>query len=194
MKVIFLDIDGVLNSQCWYQKRMDIDKLATDIDSQYPMYEFDPEAVLRLNSIIEKTDAKVVISSTWRIGRTVKQLQTILESVGFVGEVIDKTVSLNATVNNENIGYRIPRGCEIDFYLKKTGDFQRINWSKEVQRECIDKAIVKNYIILDDDSDMLYGQREHFIHTSNNTGLTDALMNKGIETLNKNLIELYYNK
>ena len=193
MKVIFLDIDGVLNHEKWYKKRM---SLKDGIDSKewsdhYPFYEFDPESVDRLNNIIDKTGAKVVVSSTWRHGRRVEDLQEILDRVGFTGEVIDTTPHLNARIRQESAGYTVPRGCEIDWWLK-TKKFQRINWSEEKQMEFLEKSEVQNYIIIDDDSDMLYSQREHFVQTSWKDGLNNEKMNKCIEILNKTLIELYY--
>ena len=194
MKIIFLDIDGVLNHQNWFSRRhKEVNQ--NDVVSHYPFYEFDPESVEQLNRIIDETGAKVVVSSTWRLGRTITQLQEILDRVGFIGEVIDKTPNFHAkgTDNDgERIGYTIPRGCEIDWWLDNKGKFQRINWSTEEQQKYIDKSIVKNYIIIDDDSDMLYNQREHFIHTSFMSGLTNELTDKAISILNKTLIELYY--
>ena len=194
MKIIFLDIDGVLNHEIWYKKRMEIKQGtdAKDWSDQYPFYEFDPVSVNFLNLIVEKTGAKVVVSSTWRHGRRVEDLQNILKSVGFNGEVIDTTPSLNARIGKDPAGYTVPRGCEIDWWLKNKGDFQRINWSKERQQEYIDKSKVKNYVILDDDSDMLYSQREHFVQTSFKDGLSEKKAIKAIEILNKTLINLYY--
>jgi hypothetical protein len=192
MKVIFLDIDGVLNSNDWYVYRWD--NIAMDsVNSQYPFYEFDPKAIVRLNRIIEKTEAKIVVSSSWRSGQTIESLQKLLNSVGIIGDVIGLTPHLQSNKPYEDMdGYRIPRGCEIDWWLDNHGDFQRINWSKEEQIKYVGKAKIKNYIILDDDSDMLYGQREHFIKTPHMTGLTDELADKAIEILNKSIVDLYY--
>jgi len=187
MKVIFLDIDGVLNSEDWHRRRHK-DVSQYDQSSQYPFYEFDPSLVSNLNLIIEKTEAKIVVSSTWRMGREITELQNILNSVGFSGEVIDKTKSLH--IKGES--YTIPRGCEIAEWLDNKGGFRRINWSRERQRECIDQALVKNYVILDDDSDMLLRQKEHFVHTSWQNGLTAELAEKAISILNSTLIDLYY--
>jgi hypothetical protein len=193
MKVIFLDIDGVLNHEKWYKKRQ---HFKGGLDQKewsdcYPFYEFDPESIDRLNKIIDQTGAVVVVSSTWRHSRRVEDLQEILEKVGFTGKVIDTTPSINARIGPESAGYTVPRGCEIDWWLK-TKKFQRINWSKERQLEHIEASEVKNYIILDDDSDMLYGQREHFVKTNWKDGLTDERMNRSIEILNSTLIDLYY--
>lgn len=189
MKIVFLDVDGVMNSNDWYVRRSTEVEM-DDIASQYPFYEFDPKAVARLNRITDETGAKIVLSSTWRHGRTIEQLKDLFVKVGITGELIDKTISINAA---GNIGYTIPRGCEIDYWLDKH-DFQRINWSKKTQEEYLAKSQVQNYIILDDDSDMLYNQREHFVKTPHMMGLTDAHVEQSITILNTTLMDLYYPK
>ena len=194
MKVIFLDIDGVLNCEMWYRRRFEeLDR--TEETGNYPFYEFDPILIDRLNKIIDNTGAKVVVSSTWRLGRSVTELQELLDRVGFIGEVIDTTPHFiaNGTDNDDNrIAYTIPRGCEIEWWLKEKGKFQRINWSIERQKEYLEKALVKNYVILDDDSDMLYNQREHFIKTSQYWGLSEADVKTAIKILNSDVTEIYY--
>lgn len=193
MKVIFLDFDGVLNSEIWYKRRfneMDMDSIV----SKYPYYEFDPLAMQQLNRIIEETSAKVVISSTWRIGRTVDELQQLLNMVGFEGEIIDTTPHFFARGSDNDgnkISYTVPRGCEIDWWLSEKGKFKRINWSIERQKEYMEKAIVKNYVILDDDSDMLYTQKEHFVHTGMYYGLNEKKATEAINILNTPLEKIY---
>ena len=56
MKVIFLDYDGVLNN--WGTTTKTIDGILTMADKQL---------VARLNLIIERTGAKLVLSSSWRL-------------------------------------------------------------------------------------------------------------------------------
>lgn len=53
-KCIFMDVDGVLN--CRYTK-----------ERHGPFIGIDPKLVKIFNHIIEKTKAKVVLSSTWRL-------------------------------------------------------------------------------------------------------------------------------
>jgi hypothetical protein len=66
MKVLFLDCDGVLNSELWFTKT--IDALSTD-----------PVAVARLHRILQMTDAAVVLSSTWRlVPDLVEQLKALI--------------------------------------------------------------------------------------------------------------------
>ncbi|MDE7380098.1 MAG: hypothetical protein K2N14_03500, partial [Clostridia bacterium] len=55
MKIIFLDIDGVLNS-LKYDASRDKRKLTNIDETRLPI----------LKSIVEKTGAKIVLSSTWR--------------------------------------------------------------------------------------------------------------------------------
>jgi len=83
-KIIFLDIDGVLNCE--------ID----DIQNEFE--DISKRCVKMLNTIIKETDAKVVISSVWRNNRTVDQLQELLEKYGFEGEVVSKTPHLGKEV------------------------------------------------------------------------------------------------
>lgn len=187
MKVIFLDIDGVLNSEDWYKKRFEeVDKAL--ISSMHPFYEFDPLLVQNLNRIVKETGAKVVVSSTWRKKRSVEELQEILEKVGFEGEVIDKTPYFGGI---GGFGYTVPRGCEIEWWVENQG-YRRINWSKERLQEEMQKSKVKNYVILDDDSDMLFSQREHFVQTSWKSGLDASSVERAIRILKSSPEDLYY--
>lgn len=72
LKVLFLDIDGVLNSLNYYQNRPDND------NRPYPLSEFDPKAVKLLNDILEHID-QLVLSSDWRFKDGIKN---ILKAVG----------------------------------------------------------------------------------------------------------------
>lgn len=126
--------------------------------------------MIHLNHIIEKTGAKVVISSTWRKSHSVQELQELLEKVGFIGEIIGRTPSLYLNKNGEE-SYTIPRGCEIDCWLKNTFDWD-------------DLAYVR-YVILDDDSDMLFQQRENFFRVDGYCGITPNLAYRVINFLNR---------
>lgn len=64
MKIIFLDIDGVLNSQDWFRRRIPC-KPDADRD-EFIHNQLDPIAISRFKKLIEDTGAAVVLSSTWR--------------------------------------------------------------------------------------------------------------------------------
>lgn len=93
MKVVFLDFDGVINSVAFHEAR---EKQKPNFEPQALSMEWwaegiDPDAVGRLNGLLERTGAKVVVSSTWRLGTNRGWLQRVLEMRGFKGEVIGVT-------------------------------------------------------------------------------------------------------
>ena len=63
MKIIFLDIDGVLNHDQWYVSK-EYQTLYQNEDNEL---DIDPKCAERINKICEQTGAKIVISSDWRI-------------------------------------------------------------------------------------------------------------------------------
>lgn len=119
----------------------------------------DEECVTRLNELCKSTEAKVVISSTWRLGRTADELQKILNDGGFTGEVIGKTEDLRYG----EAGDCILRGNEILHWIKNHEDLvgKQVGYWE-----------YKRYVIFDDDSDMLYWQKDNYIHVDPYCGLT----------------------
>lgn len=59
-KIIFLDIDGVLNTGWWYSQ---MDKNTSK--DKYG-YAFDPNSVANLKKILDETGADIAISSSWK--------------------------------------------------------------------------------------------------------------------------------
>jgi hypothetical protein len=199
MKVIFLDIDGVLNVN--HRERDDYGSA------------FHDNFVENLKRIIDSTGAKIVVSSSWRQSG----LDAILEMWDLrklPGEVIDVTTSIRLQRGmiyfHRNIsdheksryrGYSLPRGLEIDYWLKEDGGLDNIYYQKEWQVKNLEKSKVKNYVIIDDDADMLFGQAPHFVKCSGNhdhldsiegLGLTSKCADKAIEILNTNYIDLHF--
>ena len=85
IKVLFLDIDGVLNGNGFIAKRH-CDERVNKLP--HPLDYFDPDCVERLNKIIEETNAKIVISSDWKF---TLGLNDIFRKVGIRTEIYDKT-------------------------------------------------------------------------------------------------------
>ena len=100
MRILFLDCDGVLNSYSWVIPSADNED------------DLDPRAMALLNEIIEKSDAKVVIHSTWRKSHTVDELRTIFERNGFKGQILGTT-----PVMYEVSGQQVARGVHIQAWL-----------------------------------------------------------------------------
>lgn len=105
-KIIFLDIDGVLNV---------IPQGRDDYGSCFHKHFED-----NLRWIIEQTGAKIVISSTWRMSG-LKVMQEMWKHRGLAGDVIDITPDCAQLVNYGTFEYydAVERGHEIQEWLDK---------------------------------------------------------------------------
>ena len=140
-KILFLDIDGVLNL------------IPQGFDEFGGI--FHPHFVENLRELIDKTGAKIVITSTWRFSG-LKTMQEMWKKRNLPGEVIDITPDEQDLVKLKLFKYydEVCRGHEIQYWLDKHPE-------------------VTNYCILDDDNDMLDSQLDNFVRTSGNHNHTD---------------------
>lgn len=76
--ILFLDIDGVLNSNAWWSNpaRPKVK------DNIWEPSHIDPTAVNLLDTVLVATGAEVVVSSSWRNSHTVEQIATLLADKG----------------------------------------------------------------------------------------------------------------
>jgi hypothetical protein len=169
MSLIFLDIDGVLNhQQFWHEQRQADRRKELPEDAPDGAHDIDPVKMGLLNTLVDDTGAKVVISSSWRIGRSLDDLKELFDWFGFTGDIIGKTPRLWFR-HDQDEDWRntsVPRGCEIKAWMENNKD--RLG----------DKMSRVKYVIFDDDSDMLWWQREHFIWVDPYCGLTPNLIYK----------------
>jgi len=155
-KIIFLDTDGVLNNELMtYEKDYE----------QKSAYEVDDKCVKLLNDLTDETNAKIVISSTWRMSLEFNDLKVVLKDKGITGDVIGITPILN----NDCF-----RGNEIYKWIKENDHMLGCNYYE-----------YNNYVILDDDSDMLYWQRNNFILVDGWCGLTPNIIHRAERLLNR---------
>ena len=124
MKVLFLDIDGVLNSENWFAYRIYCVKnnmvniLMNFVDTddrniKHKLTMLDDRAIANLNRIIEETGCKVVLSSSWRSCVEAENTLTeyLLKLKGFKYELYDVTPRL--WFND----FSIRRGEEIQLWM-----------------------------------------------------------------------------
>jgi len=137
--VVFLDIDGVLAPIHRWDRYGDLD----------------PGCIRVLNEIVADAGADVVVSSTWRHGKTVTELQEMLEAAGFIGRVIDKTPA------------GVPGAGRSD---------EIASWLAE--------HAVGGYVIIDDHGDM-GGLRTQLVLTHPARGLQPADAPRAIEILKR---------
>ena len=160
-KIIFLDIDGVLNSLDWY----------ISDDPLRGRGHIDPIAIKRLNDITDSTGAYIVLSSSWR--HDYNNTVILLKKNGLTGKIIGKTPDL--CLNNKYI----IRGNEILKWLIDHKTFLELPQKSNI-------LDYKSYVIIDDDNDILLMQSDNFVHTNYNYGLTNENVNKAIIILNNN--------
>jgi len=165
MKVIFLDFDGVLNHRGYLLSLRDRDRVGGDDD-------INPDAVAKLNRLIQFTGAQVVVSSSWRHGRDIESLQELLESRGFAGKVISKTPMW---LEPEEID-QIDKG-----YRAKFGDSGERG--HEIRAWLANNSGVESFIVFDDNGDMAT-VHDRFIQTDFDSGLQDHHVDKAIKMLN----------
>jgi hypothetical protein len=117
-RVIFLDIDGVLAPIRRWDRYEDLDAACVQV----------------LNEIVARAGADVVVSSTWRYGKTVAELQEMLNAQGFTGCVVDKTPvgSPGATRGEEIAAWLAERSVDGFVIIDDHGDMGEL-WPHLVQ-------------------------------------------------------------
>jgi len=170
--IIFLDVDGVLNCELFYVARY---KNLTRYDNipfyktvkkhlrklvkkkkisrmEYYQGEMCPDRMALLNKLCIETNSAVVLSASMRASWDVLELNKIFRACGATFTIIDKT------------GHCIDRIRGVEIY----------NWLSDncMKWFGVDGHEFHNWVIFDDDSDMLLWQQHHFFQTDNYSGLT----------------------
>lgn len=174
-KIIFLDVDGVINHCDWYDWIHDHKEFlkAGGHDS------IDPKAVDKIIQICIETNAYIVMSSSWRywsLGHTKKKLAHIRD----LRPILDRLVGVTPRTDKRN------RGEEIKYFLnacRKNNFFTVDGDMLSEDRFKIDRE--PKYVILDDDTDMLPEQMDKFIHVDDRHGISDVDVDKAVEILGK---------
>ena len=160
-KIIFLDIDGVLNTKFWYGQGKK--------DKYGPT--FDPTAVANLKKILDETGADIVISSSWKsfglsmLQRMWKYRNLPSKIIDVTPDCLDDEMLLHVDLDNVDLLYN--RGCEIKVWLKKH------------------EKDISHYVILDDVKDILPEQESYFVWVDPDSGITKGNVVQAIMILNK---------
>jgi hypothetical protein len=156
-KILFLDIDGVLNNESFLLSNAE-HSVGTNVAD---VWEIDPSAITHLNRIVKETNCKIVLSSSWRFNWTAEATQQLLEHNGFNHH--------NVIIDTTPLVDLICRGDEIFMWLM--GEYGSIvNFPK--------------FAIVDDDDDMKKLSDNLFL-TNFKNGLTSEIADKIINHLNK---------
>lgn len=167
-KIIFLDFDGVLNTEHYQNLLRYCRKPWQD---KYGAL-FDPDSVEQLKRIVDSTNADIVIESSWKyLG--LEAMQEMWMARNMPGHVIDLTPSsvsdswlLSNDLDEMNPAMGHCKGMEISSWLAD-------NASHDTK-----------YIIIDDEYVILDSQLPFFIMTNSYDGITEELADRAISILN----------
>ena len=175
MKVIFLDIDGVLqpydsNNRFYFLDEKLIDELSKKYGVDYHAYsiydvmavcyDWDEQAVARLKCILEKTAAKIIISSDWRSEKTPDKMPALLKLHDLDGYWYADNI-----INHEFVPNPQRRALEI--------------------KDSLERYPIGNFVILDDMRGLDEYYPENTVKTHNYLGVND--MEQCIKILNRKL-------
>ena len=156
MKIIFLDIDGVLNSRHTEETFMGTPFVAD-------------EKILLLKEILDQTDAKIVLSSSWRKGWQLKDAGVTSGLDIWLFDTLKEKLAeykIELMSYTEDLGHR---GFEISRWLKNHTDEQ-----------------IESYIVMDDaPSEALEPHSKRLVQTSMSEGLTHSEVEEAITLLNE---------
>jgi hypothetical protein len=91
VKVVFLDIDGVLNSRGWVE----------DLGRERGLAHLDPAACARVQRLCDETGAKLVISSTWRVIHKRAAIGDMFRARGLTTTILGMTTALHTERGHE---------------------------------------------------------------------------------------------
>ena len=167
--IIFLDFDGVLNTEKYY---CELKSKGLPSDDKYGQL-FDPEAVANLRKIIDATDARIVVSSSWRyMGLNV--LQRMWYDRDLPGRIVDITPmhllddKLRDTDLTQVDMLSLCRGNEIKWYFDEVLDANSNS---------------RRFVIFDDLKEVLPELQDHFVRIDPIVGITEGDVERAVEII-----------
>jgi len=155
IKVLFLDIDGVLNNEESCNSPEALKRAKDDVGFMMTERCFHPDCVANIREILDRTGAVMVMSSAWKSFFSESNVALIRAGLP---PCIDKAGWTKGATN---------RGECIDAWLKKHEQWMEI----------------ESFVIIDDSRDMLENQMANFVNTKSKIGITKEEAEKAIEIL-----------
>ena len=152
MKVIFLDFDGVIITPESRERSTAAFDLLNTIDRR---------CLNLLNQLIEATQAKVVISSSWRYFISCEDIDRFLRECDFIGEIIGQTP------------------------VSKFTDYNKYRRDEEIKKWLAEHEEIDAYVVLDDQPEILTEVDKYLVRTYYDEGLTTYHIKAAIEILEK---------
>lgn len=131
INIVFLDVDGVLLSEASgsdnleaYEEHLEFvkEKLGSkheglDIYDIGAVLRFNPFAINNLKKLCNNYDAKIVISSKWRLYNNMDQLTALFKLWGLDGLIIDVTPTTHTSIGHDIQEWFNTTGCKVASYV-----------------------------------------------------------------------------
>jgi len=140
-----------------------------------PKWYLQADLIKNVKKIVDATGAKIVVSSSWRHENIEKTKDSIIERKrrcprnSMLYWLVDNLYDITSWFSDKKYN-GTGRGGEIQTWLDKHPE-------------------VENYVIIDDDNDMLDSQLYHFVQTNYEDGLTEVETKRAIKILNKEFFQ-----
>ncbi len=164
MKYIFLDFDGVLNSDVYMKSKAYQDEVGEyddwEVIQKAHHTHLDPLALELIDKIVYATGAVVIASTTWRLRYSIAEMNLMLENRGAKFRISGVTPAIRM--------FGSDRGGEIKRYMEDSLDE------------------VENFVIIDDIDFFIHYMDlyPHFVHTDSKYGIRNSDVEEAIKILN----------
>ena len=163
MKIIFLDIDGVMCTSACYGRGK---------NNKWDSYMFDPKSVAMLNFILHETGADIILSSDWRHTYTLQEMREIFAHNNVFKGPIGFTERSNTYTGGNLEG---GRSDEINHWIKVHA------WKNDIKWVAIDDLNMTEKF---DEMGNIVSGVKHFVHCTREqegikrTGLLEQILEK----------------
>ena len=163
-KLIFLDIDGVCNSNKYFSSPGYVEESGGKSDALIMLVNhylhLDPAALKLVNQLVDESGAEVVVSSTWKSKYSEEEFNKMFADRGATFKVVGRTPHVQGRFSEH-----VQRGREIQAYLDSLTEKP------------------ESFVILDDRDDMAQ-LFKYLVKTNYEDGLTRHHVNKALRILN----------
>lgn len=181
-KILFVDIDGVLNSDNYAMYCHE-----NNIDSRPLGYYsiFTPEAIKSIKYIIKETECLIVISSSWR-----GDMDSVYDAFKING------LETNMIIGRTEYDASRLRGKEIDSWIKSQGlekyfcIYRYLEAMPKLEKELKDANLFSYCILEDEPSDLLYTQGDYLCDIGMKDGLQMHHAERAVEILIKGILQI----
>ncbi len=143
MRVLFLDIDGVLNSRGYVERA----GWQPPLGSRDDLHIIDPLAVALLDEVLEATGACVVISSSWRVTYSLEALRSMLEQRGLGGRVVGVTPELAGRQRSREIGQWLAGRSDVDaFAIVDDNDDAGVGYAERFVQTTFEHGLTREHV------------------------------------------------